>query len=1278
MKKHGNLRRKFRAALSLFSRLIPKNVRIAIITRYAARFTKYIRGESMEPEKKLVLNDEQRSAAYCTDNAVIAAGAGSGKTMVLASRFAWLITEKKHRVREILTLTFTRKAAAQMYRRIHMLLAEIAAKDSGEKGALAKRAMDEFTQARIQTLDSYCASIVRQAAHRYGINPDFAIDEDRCRQLAADEALPFLIANRSHHAMVRYYPWKSPVLIANDIFASALIDHTYFDSSPDLKWDISSQFAVICGEWKVQRRPIIEKLCELDEIYSGNEKYHPDLAPILSQFTTGKAIFPTEEELRLFFDQLMTIPHDSAIEWTEAHPLHGAFVTLFELISSIHNLDLRKGSPSKNPAKEKIKELRVFYSEFSSIAIFCMQAGLIYSVLMLLSDLQQSYLNRKRSEGILTYNDVARLAKTILIEQHDIRQSEKESFKAIMIDEFQDNNELQKDLLFLLAEKPEITHKSVPSANYLSAGKLFFVGDEKQSIYRFRGADVSVFRSLKQELGSGDLPLKTNYRSSPLLIGAFNAIFGGSEFDPSGESPLSQNPAVFVPASPSLPAYEASYTPLRADIKTEGKLTLCILDKQDSSEFQEETDRLSPVENEARFIAEQIYFLLQEKNESGRPKYQPHDIAILFRSRTPQRFFEKHLMLLNIPYTSEDLNGFFYGGPVNDLMSVLRLAVYPHDKAAYAQMLRSPFAGLSISGLTICLTGAEDSSIVPFGSEPLSLLSKEDKIRYRHGQRIYQKIRSSVCTKSISSLINQLWYSEGYRYETEWNTQTAAYREMYDYLFHLAAQADEKNQTLAAFVDDIQSLGKTGERLSDVEIPLERTSAVQLVTIHKSKGLEFPVVFLCCCDKQGRSDYGTDIFYTDEFGLTLTPPMPPRFTKFKDVKRGYFWERSLAVENGKRAAELRRLLYVGMTRAKNELYLSGCLGVSKYLGIDNDIDNGIENATDSSEDFSRQCKQYLSKKYAVMEDSFLDSNTFFGLCLPAFNAHLPLDATPSFFNIEKIPVYSEQYMRKAEQQGSLFPNDQRGLYSFLKKVEIFYKYTNIIETPVAARKYFTPTSLFNEAAKGTLPRNFDVNRKYSGDNAADIFNKVDVLLERYANQYGEDGEKFSSGSFGTVAHICAGALFSHQEPSIPPKLAGILTPADADAFLKAGKEVALRFAHSPLGIIAREAEQCRTEFPFRSLINTLDYIECEIFINGTIDLIFEDKQTVYVVDFKTDNVEFPEEHIPQMACYYRAASELFATPSNKKCMIWLYYLRSGHAIDVTEQTRDFNLGKVGK
>jgi ATP-dependent helicase/nuclease subunit A len=261
-------------------------------------------------------------------------------------------------------------------------------------------------------------------------------------------------------------------------------------------------------------------------------------------------------------------------------------------------------------------------------------------------------------------------------------------------------------------------------------------------------------------------------------------------------------------------------------------------------------------------------------------------------------------------------------------------------------------------------------------------------------------------------------------------------------------------------------------------------------------------------------------------------------------------------------------------------------------------------------------------------------------------------------------------MRNAEQRGSLFPNNQKGMYSFFRKIEIFYKATNAIETPVIPKKYFSPTSLFKAAAGGNLPGNFATNEEFSGDNATDVFSSVDTLLDRYAKQFSDDGERFNSGSFGTIAHICAEAVLSGEEAVIPPKLAGFLTPAEADSFLAAGKELALRFAHSPLGIIARRSGNRKSEFPFRSLICSDND---EFFINGTIDLVFEDEETVYVVDFKTDSHEFPEEHIPQMACYYRAASDLFAIPANKKCTVWLYYLRSGHAIEVTSQARDFKL-----
>jgi ATP-dependent helicase/nuclease subunit A len=506
---------------------------------------------------------------------------------------------------------------------------------------------------------------------------------------------------------------------------------------------------------------------------------------------------------------------------------------------------------------------------------------------------------------------------------------------------------------------------------------------------------------------------------------------------------------------------------------------------------------------------------------------------------------------------------------------------------------------------------------------------------------------------------------------------------LYDYLFHLAALADEKNQGLAEFTDYIQSLYNADERLRDIEIPLERPSAVRLITIHKSKGLEFPVVFLCCCHKKSKNASSGDLYYTDDSGLTFTPPLPREYRDSGCVKRSYFWERSMALRKDKRTAELRRLLYVGMTRAENELFLSGCLGISKTLGMENGDENPV------TENFSRILKQYIDVKIekaagksaassgGIKGDAILEGNTFFGLCLPAFGAHLQAaedTGASSFFNIEKIPVYSEQQIHGAEKGGLRFSNDQNGLNAFLELVEPFYENAGGIETPNVPKRHYAPTSLHYVPVHGGVVVNGDAHwadkkNAYSGEAAADIFGGIDAMIERYAKQHGKGNERFNYGSFGTIAHICIEALLSSREIEFPARLSELVSPGDADAILSAGKELARRFTRSPLGIVARGSKKLKSEFPFRSMFYSG---EKELFINGTIDLLFEDAETVYVVDFKTDSQELPWEHIAQMACYYKAASDLFAVPADKKCGTWLYYLRTGHAVDVTTKAKSFN------
>ena len=566
-----------------------------------------------------VLNEEQKKAAFCTENAVVAAGAGSGKTLVLANRFAWLLTEKGYKVDEILTLTFTKKAAGQMFRRIHSLLSEIAKDESGVKAERARQALDDFVHCRIQTLDSYSTSLVRQCAPRYGISPGFEIDPQRSGEIAMEESLPFLIAHRHHPAIERLYADNRPNDIARNIFTEIMCNYCRIDRPKDFKEDVKKQFDIICAEWKNQIDKITSLIKEMEGQIHDSPGMCPGLVPVMDKYKKKNIAAPQAGDIRKYFDMLLDIEGESVVEKAESHHIQALLADYLFFIAELNEVKINRGKPQVNPVKENIKEIRALYGKFSSLAVYCMQAGFILSFASLLNELQDRYLHRKRAEGVLTFSDVANLSRTILLEQQDIRQSEKESFKAIMIDEFQDNNELQKDLLFLLAEKNDCFSKEIPQAEDLCPGKLFFVGDEKQSIYLFRGADVSVFRKLKDEIKSENLPLKINYRSVPALIGAFNAIFGGSNFDPKGKMSLHEKPSVFVSGlSQPLPLYEAAYAPLEAKNEGSGSLSVCILNKKDEDDLFDENDaHLSDVENEARFVAERIERLLKEKTESG-------------------------------------------------------------------------------------------------------------------------------------------------------------------------------------------------------------------------------------------------------------------------------------------------------------------------------------------------------------------------------------------------------------------------------------------------------------------------------------------------------------------------------------------------------------------------------------------------------------------------------------------------------------------------------------
>ncbi|MCL2558174.1 MAG: PD-(D/E)XK nuclease family protein, partial [Treponema sp.] len=349
-------------------------------------------------------------------------------------------------------------------------------------------------------------------------------------------------------------------------------------------------------------------------------------------------------------------------------------------------------------------------------------------------------------------------------------------------------------------------------------------------------------------------------------------------------------------------------------------------------------------------------------------------------------------------------------------------------------------------------------------------------------------------------------------------------------------------------------------------------------------------------------------------------------------------------------------------------FLSGCLGLG-----DDEEDEGAG-------DFSLKIKRYVNERAQKMDKAnperdpaIFDDNTFFGLCLPALASRMGNeDGNPDelFFEIEQIPGRSGERIGAGD-KGSRFSNDEKGLNDFIAATSAVYAGVQGLSAPSVPQKRVVATFL-SDSSSGAEGEEIKASAEFSGADSADIFSLVDEALNRVAKKSPGKGARFDQAGFGSLAHVCVEAHLCGKKADLPPELAGHLNAEDSHTFLDLGRELATRFAASPLGITAGRCENRKSEFPFRSLARATG--DDFFFINGIIDLLFDDEGAVYVVDLKTDAKENPFRHLAQIAAYWKAASDLFAAPAEKKCRAFLYYLRSGHAVEMTTQAERFDLG----
>jgi ATP-dependent helicase/nuclease subunit A len=492
----------------------------------------------------------------------------------------------------------------------------------------------------------------------------------------------------------------------------------------------------------------------------------------------------------------------------------------------------------------------------------------------LLDGFAESYAAAKARESALDFEDLQLEARDLLRDHAEIRAKEALRFRAIMVDEFQDTNRLQCELIDLLSEHADV----------------FSVGDEFQSIYGFRHADVAVFRQRREEAGGG-LALARNYRSRPEVLAAVNHLFGGEFGD--GFQPLA--------ASGEFP-----------DPVFGHPVELLVTDKSSYSDTGTHWRRA-----EAKHIAHRV----RELVDSG--AVTPGEIVLLFAAGTDAEWYEEELRRLGLPTYRATGRGYFGQQQVVDLLSYLRLLHNRYDDQALVAVLASPFVGLSNDSLVLLRRAASRRPLFS-GLErelPPDLDERDSRLLRAFKQR-YERLVAASGRLSLERLCEAIVSEHDYDLAVlaQWDGKRR-YANMRK-LARLARSYEElRGADIEGFVRFVLQQEAVGAKELEAVAEEEGADAVRLLTIHAAKGLEFKVVVVADAGRDRAAPASDEILALSDgrFGFRVADP-------FTSARKGAFdWEEVRAERRREDEAERLRLYYVAMTRAIDRLIVYGAI-----------------------------------------------------------------------------------------------------------------------------------------------------------------------------------------------------------------------------------------------------------------------------------------------------------------------------------------------------------------
>jgi ATP-dependent helicase/nuclease subunit A len=488
-----------------------------------------------------------------------------------------------------------------------------------------------------------------------------------------------------------------------------------------------------------------------------------------------------------------------------------------------------------------------------------------------------AYREAKERESALDFEDLQLSARDLLRDDPAVRERESWRFRSIMVDEFQDTNRLQCELVDLLAEGPD-------------GKELFFVGDEFQSIYRFRHADVEVFRERREESG-GVLALTQNYRSRPEVLAAVNHLFSsefGAEFQPLAAAGRFPDPVFGTPVE------------------------LLVTDKSSYAGTPTHWRRA-----EARHIATRVRALVDSGEASA------GEIVLLFAAGTDAEHYEDELRRAGLQTYRATGRGYFGQQQVVDLLAYLRLLHNRYDDEALLTVLASPLVGLSNDALVLLRRAAPKRPLfLPFERGLPADLSAEDLRLCRAFLQRYERLAGAANGLSLERLCERIVADHDYDLAVlvQWDGRRR-YANMRK-LARLARSYEElRGRDIEGFVRFVREQEAVGARELEAVAEEEDADAVRLLTIHAAKGLEFKVVIVADAGRDRNAPSPDEILCLPDgrFGFRVADPAT-------GARRAAFeYEQVRDAEREAERAERLRLYYVAMTRAIDRLIVSGAI-----------------------------------------------------------------------------------------------------------------------------------------------------------------------------------------------------------------------------------------------------------------------------------------------------------------------------------------------------------------